>query len=181
MKPIVTVPNPVLNTPAATVIAFTHTLETLIEQMRATLLATVNPKGVGLAAPQIGVSERIFITKPTPKTAIRAFINPVILKRSETMTDGIPDREKKMEGCLSIPGLWGKVRRSSTLTLRYQDPKGTTHKETFTGFLATIIQHETDHVNGILFTQRVLEQKSQLFQVSQDDDGKEVLEEVTLP
>ncbi|MBI3342864.1 peptide deformylase [Candidatus Gottesmanbacteria bacterium] len=167
--------------PALTVISFDKRLDTLIAQRKATLLSTKNPKGVGLAASQIGEPWRVFLTRPREDSQIRVFVNPEIIKRSDEETDGVPGRENKLEGCLSIPKVWGKVKRASTLTLRYQDGQGIPHEEAFTGFLATIIQHETDHVNGILFTQRVLEQKGKLYQTAKDTDGKEILEEVSLP
>ena len=178
MKPIVIIPKAVLTTKARTITTFDESLRTLLTDMHETLLATTNPKGVGLAAPQIGVDLRVFITKPTAKAEIRDFINPEIIQKSDEKTSGVPERENKLEGCLSIPNIWGTVHRASTLTLRYQDPDGKTHEEAFSGFLATIIQHETDHVNGILFTQRVLEQKERLYQIAHDDEGKEFLDEI---
>lgn len=174
------VPNAVLTTPAKTVTVFDKKLGKLIGQMHDVLLSTKNPKGVGLAAPQIGESLRVFITRPKEESKIRVFINPEIVLRSEDQTDGVPERENKLEGCLSIPKIWGKVKRAKTLSLRYQDERGNIHKDKFSGFLATIIQHETDHINGILFTQRVLEQKSKMYQTGKDDDGKEILEEIVL-
>ncbi len=178
-KPIVTVPHIVLTEPAKPVAVFDATLKTLISEMKQTLLATKNPKGVGLAAPQIGAPYRVFVTRPTEKSEVRVFINPEIDQR-EGETDGVPERENKLEGCLSIPAIWGRVKRAQTLTLHYQDEQGKPHKEKFSGFLATIIQHETDHVNGILFTRRVLEQKGKLYQATVDADGKETLEEITI-
>jgi peptide deformylase len=175
MKPIVHVPELVLTTPSKRVTAFDKKLETLVADMKETLYATSKPKGVGLAAPQIGVGLQVFITKPNPKSETRVFINPVISNPSKAVTDGDLERGNKLEGCLSIPEVWGKVHRADSLTLTYQDEKGEKHTEEFSGFLATIIQHETDHVNGILFTQRVLEQKGQLYQIGQDEDGKEEL------
>lgn len=180
MKPIVHIPNPVLTTPAKTVTVFDKRLKNLIEEMKTSLLACKHPKGVGLAATQIGEGYRIFITKTNVKDPIRVFINPQIVKRSDDLTDGIPERSNKLEGCLSIPNVWGKVRRAMTLALLFQDEKGETHTEDFEGFLATIIQHETDHINGILFTQRVLEQKGTFYQPVKDKEGKEVLEEMKL-
>lgn len=180
MKSIVLVPNAVLTESAQTVVNFDRALEKLIEQMKATLQATTNPKGVGLAAPQIGESWRVFITRPKEESKIRVFINPEIINRSDDETDGVPERENKLEGCLSIPKIWGKVKRAKKLTLRYQDERGLSHEESFSGFLATIIQHETDHINGILFTQRVLEQKSKMYETGKDDDGKEILEEIII-
>lgn len=180
MKPIVHVPDNILTTPAKIITVFDTKLKRTIADMTETLRATVHPKGVGLAAPQVGLELRLFITKPTPQAAVRVFINPEIIKRSKTQTTGVPERENKLEGCLSIPEIWGRVKRAASLTLRYQDETGKSHEENFTGFLATIIQHETDHVNGILFTQRVLEQKGKLYEVEKDKDGKDVLEEITL-
>lgn len=180
MKPIVTVPNTVLSSPAKSIPVFDKKLKILIRNMSEALLATSNPKGVGLAAPQIGEGVRVFLTKPNDKIGIRVFINPEIITKSEETTDGVPERSNKLEGCLSIPNVWGKVKRTTKLTLRYQDETGALHEEEFSGFLATIIQHETDHVNGILFTQRVLEQKGKLYQTTTDDDGKEVLDEIKL-
>src|SRR3990167_5777392 len=159
MKPIIHVPHPVLSKPASPVTVFDTKLSRLIAEMKTTLLATTNPKGVGLAAPQVGVGIRLFLTKPNDRSAIRVFINPEITKKSDAVTDGIPERSNKLEGCLSIPNVWGKVHRSSSLTLRYQNESGLVHQEKFSGFHATIIQHETDHIHGILFTQRALEQK----------------------
>lgn len=180
MKPVVCVPHSVLTIPAKTVTSFDKKLERLIAKMRETLMATKNPKGVGLAAPQIGESWRVFLTRPKEETAIRVFMNPQIIKQSDDQTDGVPERENKLEGCLSIPKIWGKVKRAKTVTLRYRDEKGVLHEEEFRGFLATIIQHETDHTNGILFTKRVLEQKGTLYETRKDEEGKEVLEELSI-
>lgn len=179
MKNIVHVPHSVLTSQAQTVTSFDKELKKLISDMKESLVATRNPKGVGLAAPQVGVSLRVFVTRPKETDSIRVFINPEIIKKTG-LTDGVPERENKLEGCLSIPKIWGKVKRAKSITLSYDDERGTNHEERFTGFLATIIQHETDHVNGILYTQRVLEQKGKLYQTVLDKDGKEELEEIKL-
>lgn len=180
MGHIVITPNPILSAPARTVMSFDKRLTKIIRNMKKELLGAKNPKGVGLAAPQIGEPWRIFITRPKEKSDIRVFINPEIIKRSDGKNDGAPERDNKLEGCLSIPKIWGRVQRMQTLTLRYQDETGLPREERFTGFLATIIQHETDHTNGVLFVQRVLEQKGKLYQSAKDEDGKEILEEVTI-
>ena len=180
MKQIVHVAHAVLTTPAKPVTSFDKRLARLIADLKESFLGKTNPKGVGLAAPQIGESWRVFITKPTEKSKIRVFVNPEIIKRSDKLIVGLLDRYNKLEGCLSIPKIWGQAKRNATLTLRYQDAAGKVHEENFTGFMATIIQHETDHVNGILFTQRVLEQKGKLYQSTKDKEGKEVLEELEL-
>ncbi len=182
MKPIVHIPNDVLIKPAKTVTVFDKKLESLIKEMTKTLNATKRPKGVGLAAPQIGESVRVFITKPTSKSLIRAFINPEIIGMSNDNNDEktLLEDDKKLEGCLSIPDVWGHVTRAASVTLRYQDLNGETREEVIDGFLATIVQHETDHTNGILFSQRVVEQQGKFYHSTIDKDGKEILEEITI-
>jgi peptide deformylase len=180
MKSIIQLPNPILTTPAKTVSSFDKKLLSQIAEMKKILVSAKNPKGVGLAGPQAGFPYRMFLTKPTEKNDIRVFINPEILTLSKGITEGVPERENKLEGCLSIPKIWGRVKRHQSLTLRYQDKTGEVHEEEFSGFLATIIQHETDHVNGILFTHRVIEQKGKFYQTAKDEDGKEILEELQL-
>lgn len=180
MSTIITVPDSVLTTPAKPITLFDKRLTKLINDMKKALLAAKKPKGVGLAAPQIGEPYQVFLTKPTTDATLRAFVNPEIIKKSEEETDGVPERDNKLEGCLSIPRIWGRVKRAVSLTLRYQDEKGAAHEEAFHGFMATIVQHETDHLKGILFTQRVLEQHSKLYRVTVDSERKEVLEEIQI-
>jgi peptide deformylase len=178
MKPVVHAPDPILTTPTKPVTSFDASLGKLISEMKDTLTKITNPKGVGLAASQIGEPYRIFVTKPKENVPARVFINPEIVKHTKDVTDGVPERKNKLEGCLSISNLWGKVRRNTSVTLRFQDELGVEHTEKFTGFAATIIQHEVDHLDGILFTQRVLEQNGSLFEMTKDDGGKEVLTEM---
>lgn len=179
MNQIVKIPNSVLTTPARPVTVFGKEITNLINRMKATLAATVNPKGVGLAATQIGESWRVFLTRPREKDQIRVFINPEILSQSDPVNT--PDKPNgKLEGCLSIPEIWGHVKRSPSVTLRYQDETGAVHEEEFSGFIATIVQHETDHLNGILFTQRVLEQEGKFYKSARDPDGKEVMDEISI-
>lgn len=180
MKVIVRAPNTVLNSPAQTITSFDKRLWQLVKELKDTLTKTHNPRGVGLAAPQIGEPWRVFVTRPSEKSKIRVFINPEILKSSEKLTDGVPGRENKLEGCLSVPKIWGLVKRANSLKLKYQDETGARHKEEFIGFMATIIQHETDHTNGILYTQRVLEQKGKLYKETKDKVGNDILEEIKL-
>jgi len=148
--------------------------------MKKTLLATENPKGVGLAAPQIGESLKIFITKPFPKSEIQVFLNPEIIWKSEKLTEGVPERENKLEGCLSVPGIWGLVRRHQSIKLKYLSPDGKIRVQKFSGFLATIIQHEMDHLEGRLFSARVLEQHGKFYKIEKNAEGKEFLQELKL-
>lgn len=178
LRPIVRVPNEVLSNPAKTIVRFDKKLKDLVKEMEKTLIATRKPKGVGLAAPQIGEPYRVFITKPLPKAEIRVFVNPEILHKKEIVGD--KEKDKQLEGCLSIPEIWGDVTRPEEVTIRFQDLEGVVHEEIITGFLAIIVQHETDHTNGILFTQRVAEQNGKYFKTSVDEKGKEILEEISL-
>lgn len=182
---IVKTPNPVLLAKEKTVNKVDKTILDLIEQMKKTLLATKEPKGVGLAAPQIGKSLRIFITKPWDTSPISVFINPEITWMSEDKTEGVPERDKKYEGCLSIPSVWGLVHRAKKIKVSYQTlgPLPFTlypRNRTFSGFLATIIQHEIDHLNGILFTKRVLEQGEKFYKVVKNSKGEEEFEEIEI-
>ncbi|OQX84482.1 MAG: peptide deformylase [Candidatus Latescibacteria bacterium 4484_7] len=102
--------------------------------------------GVGLAAPQVGVSRRIAVVNPEPeneKTLIR-MANPRIIATSD-------ETETMEEGCLSIPGIRGDVIRSRAIEVLYQDEEGKEYKLEAEGLLARIIQHEIDHLNGVLF------------------------------
>lgn len=185
---IITVPNPVLNTPAKPVGKIDKKIKKIIEQMKNDLIKKENPKGVGLAAPQIGVSLRIFIIKPTETSSISVFINPEIISKSKELAEiQRPKggkisirREKKLEGCLSIPNVWGYLKRPKKVKLRYIDENGKQQEKEFSGFEATIVQHETDHVNGILFTQKVLKQKQKLYRIEEDEKGEEKLVDIEL-
>lgn len=102
--------------------------------------------GVGLAAPQAEWNARVFITnvvKGRPKGSERIYINPEIL-------EFFGDQIWLPEGCLSLPNVWGKVRRWTGVRVRAQNEKGETVEETLEGLAAQAIQHETDHLNGML-------------------------------
>ena len=173
----------------------------LIKEMKQALLATRDPEGVGLAAPQVGKSLQLFITRPNKKSQIQVFINPVIqtrgdanqeLKQATGLPAEVPNGTKEgprankqkddtqLEGCLSLPNIWGEVNRSQTVELSFLDENGKPHKRKFSGFTATIIQHEYDHLNAVLFPKRVLEQKGKLYKSHKNKEGKDVFEEIEL-
>ena len=115
--------------------------------------------GVALAAPQIAISKRIFIVNPTifmemeistENNISNVFINPEIIKKST-------DNKLMDEGCLSVRPLYGKVRRSSRATVKALNENGKEFQLEATGLLAQIFQHETDHLNGVLFIDRATE------------------------
>jgi peptide deformylase len=129
------------------------TVVKILKDMR-TALHTYKVDGftaVAIAAPQIGVSKRIFIIEDQSKDrdALPTLIaiNPVIVKYSKKT-------HEVGEGCLSIPEYYGIVRRSTNVTLRYQDETGKWNERGAGSLLAQIIQHEYDHLDGILFTER---------------------------
>ncbi|NMB84298.1 peptide deformylase [Candidatus Roizmanbacteria bacterium] len=176
MLKIVLVPNKVLTTPVLPVETIDKKIVNLVEEMKLTLLSQHDPQGVGLAAPQVGVNLAIFIIKPTQKSKIEVFINPKIIDQirlkpfvSNTSSKPIVKKGTPLEGCLSIPRIWSPVKRDKKILLEYQTMNGEKKTEWFKGFKAVIIQHEVDHLDGILFTQRSLEQNSPLFE---EKDGE---------
>ncbi|HEU0293061.1 MAG TPA: peptide deformylase [Anaerolineales bacterium] len=154
LRKVVTLPDPVLKRKAHTVNKFDKNLQTLLDDMVETMR---DAPGVGLAAPQIGLSERIIVieyyereedeeVEEAPKK-VWALINPEITKTSEERLIGV-------EGCLSIPGLIGEVERHAEVHVKGLNRHGKPTKVKAKGWLARIFQHEIDHLNGILFTER---------------------------
>jgi len=182
MNPIVTAPNPVLRQICKPISSLDKKVLNIIKDMQAALIAAKNPQGVGLAAPQIGVPLRIFMVRPLPDKTITVFINPEIIKYSQRQQS--PNKKSGVyEGCLSLPGHYAPLTRSMSVTVRYfplssraesRDPSTPLRSgrddivETFSGFPAHIIQHELDHLNGILFIDRVLKQNSKLYKSDGD-------------
>ena len=150
-REIVTLPDPVLRRKARTVTRFDAELQTLIDDMIETLR---DAPGVGLAAPQVGVSDRLIVVEypeddeqeDAPKK-LSVVVNPEIKETSAETEMGI-------EGCLSIPGLQGEVERSLAVTVKGQTRRGQPVKIKAKGWLARIFQHEIDHLNGVVFTDR---------------------------
>jgi len=185
---IIFAPNEILSQPAKSVAKIDSSVLKTIDEMKKALNSAKDPEGVGLAAPQIGKSLRVFLAKPTPKDEAMVFINPKVVEidpPSKTFTRerkvGKKKKEtQKLEGCLSLKDIWGTVLRSPKLKLSYLDEKGVKQTRIFTGFLATIVQHEYDHLNGILFPLRVLEQKGKLYKSSKDEKNEDVFEEIEI-
>lgn len=169
MLKIIRTPNKVLTTPVKEVKNIDQRIKKLIKEMQDTLVSQKNPEGVGLAATQVGVDLAIFIIKPTKESQVRSFINPKILEIQDKEPKKNPKKQESLEGCLSIPRVWSPVRRPQKILLEYQDINGEKQKEWFSGFEAIIIQHEVDHLQGVLFTQRALEKKIPLYA---EQDGK---------
>jgi peptide deformylase len=126
---------------------FGSELKALFERMERTMIAA---RGVGLAAPQIGLSKQIAIMNPEPEdsTKLIKMINPRIVASSK-------ETAKIEEGCLSVPGVRGDVERPACVTVVYQDENGAERTLEAEGLLARIVQHELDHLNGVLFIDRL--------------------------
>ena len=145
--PIVKLGNPVLEKPAEKVTVFDDELQTLLDDMFESMYAA---HGVGLAAPQIGISRRIAVIDVTFKEDPKAklvLINPEIIH-----TDG---KHTQSEGCLSIPDFRENVTRASKVTVRAQDAKGEVYEKTGEELLARAFLHETDHLNGKLYISHI--------------------------
>ncbi|MFN7037411.1 MAG: peptide deformylase [Bellilinea sp.] len=151
VREIVTVPDEVLRRKARKVTVFDANLQKLVDDMVETMRQA---PGVGLAAPQVGISERLIVVEyaetdedeDAPKKLF-VVVNPEIVKVSTETEQGI-------EGCLSIPGLVGEVERPLQVVIRGQNRRGQPVRIKAKGWLARIFQHEIDHLEGILFTDR---------------------------
>ncbi len=121
----------------------------LREYTQQMLRAMKSGRGIGLAAPQVGRLERFFVCQVEDDEP-RVFINPEIIRTS-------PDEVIYEEGCLSIPNLWANVKRPSAISIQAWNEKGRPFTLDAEGILARVIQHEFDHLNGILFVDRLSE------------------------
>ncbi len=142
---VVTYPNEILAKKAVVVKEIGRSELDLIRGM---IDAMYREKGVGIAAPQIGVSKRIFIASENAKPGEEVvFINPVIFKLTGEQTGP--------EGCLSLPGVYGEIRRAKQIEFEHLDQNGKKVQSEASDFLARIIQHEIDHLDGRLLIDRV--------------------------
>ena len=165
--PIVAYGDPVLRQKAKEIKEDYPKLDELLENMFETMYGA---RGIGLAAPQVGLPIRLFIVDATPfeddddltederefvSTFKKVFINAKIVEETG-------DEWAFYEGCLSIPDINEDVFRKPQITIEYQDENFKKHKETFDGIVARIIQHEYDHIEGILFTDKLSPLKKRL-------------------
>ena len=156
--PIVAYGDPVLRKRAKEIEPESIDIKTLSEDMFETMYQA---NGVGLAAPQIGKSIRIFVVDGSPmeeenlEDFKKVFINPVMIEE-------LGDDWSFEEGCLSIPDIRSEVNRRDTLKIRYLDENWVPHEEQFSGMKARIIQHEYDHLEGVLFTDHLSPFKKRL-------------------
>ena len=158
--PILEVPDPRLKTVSTPVETVDDDLRALIADMFDTMY---DAPGIGLAAIQVGVPKRVLVMdlqeeedeEGKPIKAPRVFINPEILDPAEEMST-------YTEGCLSVPDQFADVDRPATCRVKWLDEHGEAHDEVFTGLLATCIQHEMDHLEGIVFLDHLSRLKRQM-------------------
>ncbi len=141
-------PNPILRKKSIEIspeVIKSREFKSLISSMAKTMVKT---DGVGLAAPQIGKNWRLAVINS--KDGVFCLINPKLTKKSWA-------RELAQEGCLSIPGVFGKVKRHKKISLTYYSQNGKKIKMTAAGMMARVLQHEIDHLDGILFIDKAVE------------------------
>jgi peptide deformylase len=153
--PIIEVPDPILRAVSAPVENFNTDLRNLVSTMFETMYAA---PGIGLAAVQVALPKRLLVIDlqepeseaedAEPVKDPRVFINPEILESSD-------EQSVYLEGCLSIPDQYAEVVRPARLRARWQDEHGAFHDGDFDGLMATCLQHEIDHLNGVLFTDHI--------------------------
>jgi peptide deformylase len=143
VRKLVYYPDDPLTLRAKPVEVFGEKIQRLADEMIETMIAN---EGVGLAAPQIGLSKRLFVLRE-PEGEPMIFVNPEIA--------GMEGQEEGEEGCLSMPGVYAQVPRATQVLVRALNPAGDPFELEAQNFLARVIQHETDHLNGILFPERL--------------------------
>ncbi|HZU12714.1 MAG TPA: peptide deformylase [Chloroflexota bacterium] len=165
-REIVTLGHPTLRVKAKKIHRVDESIKALVQDLIDTLEAT--PNGAGLAAPQIGVPLRAIVTLADGTR--RVVINPEIVEESEEEVEG-------EEGCLSIPGWYGPVWRKQKVTVRGLGPSGKPLKVKTEDFEARVFQHEIDHLDGVLFVDRI-EDRSRLHRVEPEEEASDDEDEV---
>ena len=152
--------DPVLRQKARRVPRIDSSIQQLIDDMVETMQQT---KGVGLAAPQVGVSLRVVVLQ-MPDEEPMAIINPEVVKRA--------GEREVTEGCLSILGYAGDIKRSVSVTVKGRDRQGKTIRIKATGLMAQVLEHELDHLNGILYVDHI-ESQDKLHKIEPEaEDGR---------
>ncbi len=145
LREIVVVGDEILRKRSREVTQFDTKLIELLDDMAETM--RFEGRGIGLAAPQVGVLKRIFVVDVGDEHGLIEFVNPEIISSEGSVVGS--------EGCLSVPGKSGEVERPEKIVIRAQDRNGKSFEITATGLLAVCICHENDHLNGILFIDKV--------------------------
>lgn len=170
IHPIVAYGDPVLKRTAVNVDDSVD-IKSLVEDMFETMY---NANGVGLAAPQIGKSLRVFVVDASPMDEAiaefkKAFINPIMLEEQG-------EKWSYEEGCLSIPSVRADVSRNPNIKIQFEDENGNQFTEEYDGMIARVIQHEYDHIEGVLFTDHLLPLKKRLLKKKLTNISKGVVD-----
>ncbi|MFC1902440.1 peptide deformylase [Chloroflexota bacterium] len=157
VSPIRVLPEPVLRQKAKRVRTIDTSIKKLIEDMRQTMHSI---GGVGLAAPQIGVPLRVIVIG-IPEEEDIALINPEVVRRK--------GERLVREGCLSVPGYFGDIKRAESVTVKGLDPDGKEIRIKAVELLAEVLEHEIDHLNGMLYIDR-LESTDKLYKIEPEEN-----------
>lgn len=149
IRTIRTEEDPILRKKSRIVDVIDDKIKTLIDDMIDTMY---DADGVGLAAPQIGILKRIAVVDVYDDTGVKILINPEII--------AMEGEQCELEGCLSVPGKSGMVKRPTKTTVRAMDLSGRTYEITGEGLLAVALCHEIDHLDGILYTDKIVEEEA---------------------
>ena len=166
VRKVLPVTNPKLRKSSKPVGKIDKKVLSIVKDLKDTLSIQKDPEGVGLAAPQIDKPLRIFVMLDAGE--LKAVINPEIVNVSQEKAGKLKKGEI-MEGCLSLPHYYGPLKRPKKITIKYLDEEGNQKVEDFVGFTAQIVQHEIDHLSGILFIDRLLENKKPLYKLVGDE------------
>lgn len=165
---ILTVPHEVLRKKSTVISEYSHDIQEKVEDLKDTLKRARDPEGVGLSFPQIGYNLRGFVTYLEKK--MKVYLNPQILEMSEEkILGGTPERPT-LEGCLSIPYLYGPVWRPKKIKVLAFDEYGNEFSKTLTSFPARLFMHEYDHLEGVLFTDYTLKDNLPLYFLDREKD-----------
>ena len=181
---IITTPNPILKRKSKKITKIDKKVIKFIKNLEDTLLKKKDPPGIGLSAPQVGKNWSVFsVQLPQENISgrkdlkdhqliLKTYLNPQIITASKKLTLSGTKAKPFLEGCLSIPLIYAPVYRHEWIKLKYStinDLRSTIQKtEKFSGFKARVIQHELDHLDGILFTDRSIKQKLPLYKEEQE-------------
>ena len=177
MKSILSVPDAILRKKSVEIGQITPDIQEKIVELIDTIVNAKNPEGVGLSFPQIGYNLRGFVTYLDKK--VKIYLNPIILDQSEEKTLGGTEGRPTLEGCLSIPWLYGPVWRPKKIKIQAIDERGVEFSKTLSSFPARLAMHEYDHLEGVLFTDYTIKDNLPLYLLNHEQDKFVQIEDPT--
>lgn len=175
---IITAPNPVLRQKSKPIKKIDNKIKNLANNL--IQIVRSGPEGQrigeGLSAVQVGKPVRLFVVHLPKEEDFEVFINPTITQRAKK----ISQKPTRLEGCLSVPKIYGFVKRPVWVKVKYQAPGGQWQEKKYIDLPATVIQHEYDHLEGVLFVDHLLKQKAKIYKLEKDSEGKDILAEAEL-